>query len=86
MSIGGHALHAEEQRGTQRDDVRLALPELQRSFILPAQLVPLVFYPADEIANGVVVKVHVGQRGKQSVDQQTGNFFRACPLLSGRFR
>ena len=33
------------------------------------------------MANGFIVKVHVGQRGKQAVDQQPGNFLRAGSLL-----
>ena len=35
------------------------------------------------MANGFIVKVHVGQRGKQAVDQQPGNFLRAGSLLPG---
>ena len=84
VGIGGHALHAEEQCGTQGDDVRLALPKIDHRRFAAAQMLTLRCDPVGEAADGGVVEVHVGQRGEKPVHQQAGRLAAVlAPALRG---
>ena len=85
MGVGGHALHAEQQGGAQRDDVRLALPQVDHRRLAAAQTVALR-RDAVGAADGVVIEVDVGQRGEQAVYQQAGRLRRVLPAALRRLR
>ena len=86
MGVGGHALHAEQQGGAQRDDVRLALPQVDHRCLAAAQTVALRRDAVGEAADGVVIEVDVGQRGEQTVYQQAGRLRRVLPAALRRLR
>ena len=84
VGVGGHALHAEQQRGAQGDDVRLALPKRRYRRSTAAQTLTLRYDAVGEAADGGVVEVHVGQRGEKPVHQQAGCLAAVlAPLLCG---
>ena len=68
VCIGRHALESEEQRGAERHDVRRPAPEpfrlLRNTLPASAQLVP---DPPRESADGLIVEVHICERGEQAV-------------------
>ena len=78
VRIGGHALDSEQQRGAQGDNIRLSLPELHQPAVSSAQPPLLLNNPVPKSPDGTVVKIDVGQRGEQAVDDQAAGllFFR----------
>ncbi len=81
MGIGRHTLHAEQQRGAQGHDVRIAAPQPARVLYRQA-LGRQLFGTADIALQGRIVKIYVGQRGEQAVRQQVCDL-RGIVLLSG---
>ena len=68
VGVGGHALHAEQQRGAQGHHVRVAPPQPVR-LLHREPLLCQRFGAAGVFLQRLIVKIHVGQRGKQTVRQ-----------------
>ena len=83
MRIRRHALHAEQQRRPQRDRIRVALPELHDLARRAAEAVAFCAHARGKFRDRTIVKIDVGQCGKQTVRQQPVGRRRA---LSGRCR
>ena len=86
VRVGCHALQPEQKGGAQRHHIRFPLPKpvngslFQGTILLKQGL----FHPAGEGADGFIVKVDVGERGKQAVHQKAGDRFRELPLPKAR--
>ena len=84
VSVSCHAFEAKEQRGAQGDQIRLPPPKpagvfLRLRCVHPGQhLVDAL----GERTNGPIVKIHVGQRDKETVCEQLRHLIRppALPL------
>ena len=70
VCIGGHAFHAEQQRGTQRNRIRVAVPQLDHLARRTAKAFPLGAHPVGEFRNRLIVKIDIGQGDEQAVHQQ----------------
>ena len=70
VCIGGHAFHAEQQRGTQRNRIRVALPQLHDRTRFSAEFLSFRAYPLGEFRNRLIVKIDIGQGDEQAVHQQ----------------
>ena len=84
VGVGRHALHAEEQRAAQGHHVRVAPPQPPRVYL--RQLMRRLLRPADIAPQGLVVEIHVGQRGEQAVRQQAGDLRRELTLFGAGLR
>ena len=70
VCIGGHTFHAEQQRGTQRNRIRVALPQLHDRTRFSAEFLSFRAYPLGEFRNRLIVKIDIGQGDEQAVHQQ----------------
>ena len=83
MRVGGHALEAEKQRGTQRDNVCFSAPEPCGILItdVSAARPQSVLHARGKGADGGVVEVHVCKRGEQTVGKQLRDLARMLVLF-----
>ena len=70
VRIRRHALHAEQQRGTQRNRICIALPQFDDLTRFSAEFLTFRAYPLGEFCDGLIVEVDVRQGGEQTVHQQ----------------
>ena len=88
MCISCHAAHAKQNEGFQASDILIGAPEQVHIVVAGASArgsaacavgcQPRLFtmYPADQFPNRFFVEIHIGDRGKKSLDHQPPHLWR----------
>ena len=96
MRISRHTAHAKENEGLQASDILICVPKQVHIVVTGAsargstaravwhQLCFFGVYPADQLPNRLFIEVHIGDRGKKSLDHQTPDLRRRLyPAVRG---
>ncbi len=70
MGVRSHPLQSKQEGGAQGDQIRFSFPKGNGAAGLAPQQLDFIHHPLGKGSNGLIVKVDVGEGGKQPVRQK----------------